>query len=288
MRDRAFALVLASLIPALTAPLAAQTRQVWPSPAASVSLDLGLTQVEVKYHSPAVKGRTIWGGLVPYGEVWRTGANEATTFRVSTAVTVAGHPVPAGTYAFFAIPGKDRWTLILNKEADQWGAFFYKADQDLLRFDVKPEAAPMQERLTYTFDLHGLGDADLVLRWEKLAVRFPIHADVDGIYQAYLADQVKQADASKDPKRMGAYLTDAKYWITRGERLDEAEASLDKAAAIRDSFWTREWRGRLLQKRGHLKEALAEVDKAIALAPAQGAPKEYVDGLRALKAEWSK
>lgn len=285
MRDRAFVLLLPVLA---AAPLGAQVRQVWPSPAASVSLDLGLTQVEVTYHSPGVKGRTIWGGLVPYGEVWRTGANEATTLRFSTAVTVAGHPVPAGTYAFFAIPCKDRWTLILNKEADQWGAFSYKADQDLLRFEVKPEAAPMQERLTYAFDLHDLGDADLVLRWEKLAVRFPIHADVDGLYQAYLVDQVKLADASADPKRMGVYLTDAMYWIKRGERLDEAAASLDKAAAIKDSFWTHEWRGRLLQRQGHVKEALAEVDKAMALAPAQGAPKEYLDELKALKAEWGK
>ncbi len=283
MRDRALILLLA------TAALPAQVLQIRESPAASVSQELGLTKVAINYHRPGVKGRVIWGGLVPYGQVWRTGANEATTFSFSTAVKVAGHEVPAGTYAFFAIPAKDHWTLILNKTADQWGAFSYKSDQDLLRFEVTPGPAPMQEWLDYTLELKDPSTAIATLHWENLRISFPITADVDGIYQAYLADEVKKADASTDSKqRWTVYFVDAKYWIARNQRLDEASASLDKAAALKESFWIYDLRARLLQKQGRVKEDLPLLDQAMALAPKQGAPKEYVDGLASLKAEWSK
>lgn len=283
---RSFVPCTASLVLLAALPAAAQAQQLWESPAASLSQNLGLTKISVSYHRPAVKGRAIWGGLVPYGEVWRTGANEATTISFSTAVKVAGHDVPAGTYAFFAIPGKDSWTLILNKEAEQWGSFFYKADKDQLRFEVKPEAAPMQEWLDYGLDLAGPDTAVLGLRWEKLKVAFPISADVKGLYEAHLADEVKKADASADPKRLGTYLLAAKYWIQRGEKLPEAGALLDKADAVKSTFWSEEWRARLLQKQGRVKEALPYLDKAMADAPAAGAPKEYVEGLVKLKAEW--
>ena len=283
MRDRAFTLLLAA------APLVAQVQQIRESPAASVSQDLGLTHVEITYHRPHVKGRVIWGGLVPYGQVWRAGANEATTISFSTAVKVAGHDVPAGTYGFFAIPGKERWTLILSRNAKQWGAFDYKESEDQLRFEAKPQRGDDEEWLEYSLDLKGRDTALATLAWAKLEVSFPITADVDGVYQAYLADELKKADASTDPKaRWGIYFSDAKYWIGRGEHLDDASAALDKAAAIRESFWVYEWRARLLQKQGHVKEALPQLDKAMALAPGQGAPKEYLAGLAALKAEWSK
>ena len=180
MRDRALAcLLISALTPALTAQEAA--KKVRESPAAAVSQDLGLTKVEIRYHRPAVKGRVLWGGLVPYGQVWRTGANEATTLSFSGPVKVAGHEVPAGTYGFFAIPGKERWTLILSKNAKQWGAFSYKPAEDQLRFEAVPEAAPMQEWLAYTVDLQDQGSATATLHWEKLAVSFPITVDIPNL-----------------------------------------------------------------------------------------------------------
>ena len=276
------------LILAMPAALPAQVQQLWVSPAASVSQNLGLTKIAIDYHRPAVKGRKIWGGLVPYGEPWRTGANDATTIAFSTAVKMAGHEVPAGTYAFFAIPGQESWTLILNKESKQWGAFDYKKDKDLLRFEVKPEAAPMQEWLDYSIELKDRRMANITMRWEKLSLSFPVEAEVDAIYQAYLADEVKKADASADPKRFGTYLAAAKYWILRGERLNDAGPLLDKAEKIKSSFWIDEYRARLLQKQGHVKEALPYLDKAIEAAPKAGAPKGYVDGLVAMKAQWVK
>ncbi|GAB3838539.1 DUF2911 domain-containing protein [Hymenobacter jeollabukensis] len=136
-----------------------------PSPAATATGKAGKANVTVKYSSPAVKGRTIWGGLEPYGKVWRAGANEATTVTFDQPVTVEGKALPAGTYAFFVIPmEKEAWTVIFNKTANQWGAFKYDEKQDALHASVKPrKAASLNERLTYTVESPGL-----VLRWENI------------------------------------------------------------------------------------------------------------------------
>lgn len=176
MRDRALPILLLAV-----ASVAAQAPKVRQSPTASVSQDLGLTHVTITYHRPAVKGRVIWGGLVPYGKVWRAGANEATTITFSGPVKVAGHDVPAGTYAFFAIPDKDHWTLILDKNPKQWGAFSYKPSEDLLRFEVTPSASPMQEWLDYSIELTDQATATVTLHWEKLAVSFPVTAEIPGL-----------------------------------------------------------------------------------------------------------
>lgn len=177
---RTFLMFLASLT-LLTAPVVVafqgnKPKPIQASPAASISQSVGLSTVAIEYHRPAVKGRPIWGALVPYDAVWRTGANEATTIRFSDAVKVEGKDVPAGTYAFFAIPGKDKWTLILNKTAAQWGAFKYSAAEDQLRFDVKPASAPMQEWLRYSIEPSSANSAVVQLAWEKLSVQFTVEA----------------------------------------------------------------------------------------------------------------
>lgn len=162
----------------LTAPvvlaLQGKPKQPQASPAASVSQRVGLTNVEIRYHRPAVKGRAIWGGLVPYDAVWRAGANNATTISFENAVKVAGKDVPAGTYSFFAVPTAKSWTLVLNKTAEQWGAYKYAQAEDLLRFEVQPTEAPMQEWLRYTIEPTGSSSAQVRLAWEKLAVEFSV------------------------------------------------------------------------------------------------------------------
>lgn len=126
--------------------------------------------VVLEYGRPNVKGREIWGGLVPYDKVWRTGANEATTFTVSADVTVEGEKLPAGTYGLFTVPGKDTWVVIFNKVANQWGAFEYDAAQDALRVTVTPK--PSEEPVeTMDFVIDG---SSVVLRWEKLTVPFTV------------------------------------------------------------------------------------------------------------------
>jgi hypothetical protein len=144
------------------------------SPNAGVSQTIGVTEVTISYGRPAVKGRTIWGELVPYGEVWRTGANEATTISFSNDVLIEGKKLAAGTYALFTIPGQDDWTMIFNKTAKQWGAFRHDPAQDALRVDVKPKAAPQEEWMSFSFNGLSGDSAQAVLRWEKLAVSFKI------------------------------------------------------------------------------------------------------------------
>jgi hypothetical protein len=127
-------------------------------------------EVTVDYGRPNVKGREIWGGLVPYGKVWRTGADEATTITLSGDVTVEGKALPAGKYAVFTIPEKDKWTVIFNKTAKQWGAFKYDSGQDALRVTVAPKKADFVESMDFEID-----GPSVVLRWDELAVPVTIN-----------------------------------------------------------------------------------------------------------------
>lgn len=276
------------LLIAAARPAAAQVQQLWDSPAASVSQHLGLSEIKIDYHRPAVKGRTIWGELVPYGQVWRAGANDATTITLTTAVRVAGKEVPAGTYAFFVLPEKDHFTLILNKNARQWGSYFYKAADDQLRFDVKPQTAPHEEWLSYQLELKDRGTVLFSMHWDKLQVSFPIEADVERIYRDHLTLELAKADQAPTSKdSFTTYFLAAKYWINQGTQLDQAAAYLDKAGRIDKNFWYYEWRARLLQKQGKVQEALPLLTQAKALAAGK-APQAYIDGLDVLKGQWTK
>ena len=250
------------------------------SPGATVRQTVGVTDVEIRYHRPAVKGRTLWGGLVPYGEVWRLGANEATTIRFADAVKVAGRDVPAGTYGFFAIPGPERWTLILNKQPEQWGAYFYKPEQDLLRFEVKPEPGPATEWMTFDLTPAGRGKVLVDFAWDKLRFSVPVEVDVDRVvwskYDAVLADPKADWDD---------YLTATKFALEREQRLPEAMAWIEKSISLQESFWNYETKARLLHHDGRTAEALPLIDKALVLAKGK-APQGYLDGLEATKREW--
>ena len=144
------------------------------SPAGSASGAAGAAKVTIEYHRPSVRGREIWGGLVPYGQVWRLGANEATTITFSAPVKVEGKDVPAGTYALFAIPGKDKWTFIVNKNAKQWGAFKYQQSDDLLRFDVAPQAGNAVETMTFTVVSKAPASASVEMEWAKVKTAFNV------------------------------------------------------------------------------------------------------------------
>lgn len=144
------------------------------SPKAEVMQTVGFTDIRIIYSRPGIKGRTIWGKLVPYDAVWRAGANEATKITFSTDVTVEGKKLKKGSYSFFAIPGKNEWTLIFNKVADQWGAFEYNESDDALRVKVKTEKAIWQEWLSYTINKATDTSAVIRLEWEKIKIPFKI------------------------------------------------------------------------------------------------------------------
>ena len=149
-------------------------KEVRISPKAEIMQQVGFTDVHIIYSRPGVKGRTIWGKLVPYDAVWRAGANEATKITFSTDVTIEGKKLKKGSYSFFAIPGKNEWTIIFNKVADQWGAFEYNESEDALRVKVKTEKASWQEWLSYTINKVSDTSAVIRLEWEKLKVPFKV------------------------------------------------------------------------------------------------------------------
>jgi hypothetical protein len=144
------------------------------SPKAEVMQTVGFTDVSIVYSRPGVKGRSIWGKLVPYDAVWRAGANEATKITFSTDVTIEGKKLKKGSYSFFVIPSKNEWTLIFNKVADQWGAFEYNESEDVLRVKVKTEENSWQEWLAYTISKTSDTTAVIRLEWEKLRVPFKV------------------------------------------------------------------------------------------------------------------
>jgi hypothetical protein len=153
-------------------------KEVRLSPKAEIMQQVGLTDVKISYGRPGVKGRTIWGKLVPYDAVWRAGANEATKITFSSDVVIEGKKLKKGSYSFFTIPGKKEWTIIFNKVADQWGAFEYNESQDALRIKVKPEKGNWQEWLAYTISKVTDTSAIIRLEWEKLRVPFKVEVSL--------------------------------------------------------------------------------------------------------------
>jgi hypothetical protein len=164
---RMFSLVPVFLL--LLSVTACAQNQTKPSPPASTELKAGDATIKINYSAPSVKGRVIWGKLVPYGEVWRTGANEATVFETDKDIKVEGKTLAAGKYSLFTIPGEKEWVIIFNKNPKQWGAYSYKAADDVLRVTVKPAESEMNE----VFKIDG-GNGRVIILWEKLAVPFNV------------------------------------------------------------------------------------------------------------------
>ncbi len=146
------------------------------SPKAFVGQTVGYTDIVIKYGRPGVKERKLWGELVPYNEVWRTGANEATTIEFSSDVKLNGHKVPAGKYSLFTIPTENEWIIIINKVDKQWGAFKYDEKEDLLRFKVKPQPNKFVERLNFSFSYIGPYTANIIFEWARLNVSFEVNS----------------------------------------------------------------------------------------------------------------
>jgi Tfp pilus assembly protein PilF len=157
----------------------------------AVTQRIGITDITISYSRPLVKGRPIWGKLVPYNEVWRTGANENTTIRFTDDVSIEGKPLAKGVYALFTIPGENEWTVIFSKVHTAWGSFTYSQADDVLRVTVKPQTTEPQEALAFDFDDVKADSAVATLRWEKVAVPFKIDVNVHDIVQASLHNQLQ-------------------------------------------------------------------------------------------------
>jgi hypothetical protein len=250
------------------------------SPAASVSQDLGISTVKIDYHRPGVKGRKIWGGLVPFGQVWRAGANEATTITFSDPVQVDGHPLAAGSYAFFAIPGPDQWTLIFNRTARQWGAFSYQASKDALRVQAQPRPAPREEWLAYSIRVAGPDSLRVELAWDTLAVGFDVALAAHDRYWAYL----QQTLAGAGPEEWQPLDQAAAYCLGSDSHLDQGLAWVERSIQLKPGYRNLSLKARLLKRAGRTGEALALLDQALAANP----PGNALEELQGLRTEWMK
>ena len=274
-------LSLAAAASFLAAALSAQIDLPRPSPKASVSQFVGVTEITIRYSSPGVKGRQIWGELVPYGEVWRTGANENTTISVSTPFTLAGKELPAGTYGLQTIPTTGDWTVILSKDADLWGAFNYKPENDALRFQATPQTvADSHERMEFSFEDTSDTAATVVLRWEKLRVPFKVTVETGKL----VLDQVQRKVRWQDPYQA------ANYCIQNDTCQDEASRWLDASIALQETFTNLRAKALLLGKKGDKKGAAAYGDRALAAAKTAAQPPnpQQVKDLEASVADWKK
>jgi Protein of unknown function (DUF2911) len=158
---------------------------------AQVSQRIGITDITISYHRPLVNDRKIWGNLVPYGQVWRAGANINTTITFSDPVTIEGKPLAAGTYGLHMIPNENEWTVIFSNNSTSWGSFTYKESEDALRVNVKPATADMHNALTYDFDQVKPDSTVVELEWEKVAVPFRVAVDVHPVVEASLQKQLR-------------------------------------------------------------------------------------------------
>lgn len=229
------------------------------SPMATTSQVVGLAKVDVTYSRPSVNDRTVWGELVPYGEVWRTGANEATTFEISHDAKIDGKPLAAGKYALFTIPNKDSWTLIFNKEAEQWGAFQYKEGEDALRVEVKPRSIDHVEMFTVAFFDVDSDSAEVHLHWAEVGVPFTVEFDTPSI-------AIEQArEDAKDASQGRTMWNWANYFLQEEEHLEEALGWATTVADQNESYWTRSLQARLQAANGQTEAAMTTAKKAMEL-----------------------
>lgn len=231
------------------------------SPSCSIKQRVGLTDIQVEYSRPSVKGRQIFGGLVPYGKVWRTGANSATKLVFSTDVTLNGHSIPAGTYALMTIPGKDEWTIIINKGSEQWGAYKYDEKSDVVRFTVKPKDI-VRSHETFAIEINDIRDdaAELDLVWDSTKVPVEIKVDYVDKLKAQI-DSVMKSDAEKKP-----YFQAAQFYLNHGGDLKEAKQWIDSAVAERDVFYINYVKAQILEKLGDKQGALTAAKHSTELA----------------------
>jgi tetratricopeptide (TPR) repeat protein len=248
----------------LTQPIFAQRELTMPeaSPAATVIQRIGLTDITISYHSPQVKGRAVWGDLVPYNEVWRAGANENTVITFSTDVKVEGKNLPAGTYGLHMIPTQKEWTIIFNKNAYAWGSYFYDQKEDALRVTVNTKPANMQEWLSYTFSSIEPESVTALLRWEKLAVPVKITIDVNEMVYKNMQKELTNINGFF----WEGYNQAAAFCLQKNIHLDQAMVWADRSIEIQKNFTNLNTKSKLLAKEGKQADADALKTEALKIA----------------------
>lgn len=231
------------------------------SPKATLKTKVGLTEVQIEYSRPGLKGRNekIFGELIPYGEVWRTGANESSKITFKDKVSIKGQELPAGTYALYTIPGKDEWTVIFSNKTELWGNSGYQAEDDALRVQVKPSTIPYPKE-TFTIDFSGYtnNSAKLTISWDNTEIAVPVETEVDANVMAQI-----EAAMSVNPT---TYFQAASYYFQNGKDLNQALQWVNQALEKREHFVFYNLKSKILAQQKEYKEAIKAAEKSKALA----------------------
>jgi hypothetical protein len=255
-------LLIATLCFALCSVQAQQLRTPAASPSQTIKQEMGLGTIELSYSRPGIKGRKIFGDLVPYNKVWRTGANGATTLTFSDEVTIGGTKIPAGKYGLLTIPDKNSWTIIITKQTNVTSPAAYKQEEDVVRVQVKPAALKEPvETFTIQFADVKSNSCALQIMWEKTAVTLPISTDVDTKVMAQINEVMSKEEGNKP------YFGAAMYYLENGKDLSKALEWFNKAVEQSPkAFWVWHQYANCLAKLGKKDEAVKAANKSIELA----------------------
>ena len=237
------------------------------SPSTTLSQTLGLTKITLDYSRPSVKGRKIFGDLVPYGKVWRTGANKITSIKFDDEVYVHGAVMKAGSYGLYTIPGKNEWTIIFNRDDKQWGAYGYDINKDVIRFNVQPiQPQEFTEKMTIDFVEFTPTSTELSIKWESTEVRFKIEQrGVDEKIMAEIAEKTAKPDATTD-----TYFSAADFYYQKGVNLDQALTWANKVVEKEKEYWTYQLVARIAAKQNNCAIAIPNAEKSMELAKKAG------------------
>jgi hypothetical protein len=253
-----------------------------PSPTGKVEQKVGLTNIVITYSRPSVKGRVIFGDLVPFGEVWRTGANKATSISFSSDVKIGGKDIMAGTYSLFTIPNAQEWTIIINKNTELWGSDDYKQEEDVVRIMAKPIVNNLTESMTFTIDNVDTKKADISLAWDKVKVSFPIEVEFDVQAMDNIKAKIEEAEDA-----FSIYNGAARYYIENNKDVKQALEWAQKSVNMKAEFWNLLTLARAQAANGMYKQAIETANKSKAKsieAKNTAYEKRANDGI----AEWTK
>ena len=255
-----------------------QLRTPRPSPDATVTQIVGVTEVKIDYSSPGVKERKIWGELVPFGEIWRTGANQATTITFDNAVKINGTELPAGTYGIHTIPNESEWEFIFSNDTKIDGSSDFNKDNEILRVKAKPEEHHFMERMTFLFT--DVTDKSVIvnLLWDELKVSFNIETNTNELFLSNAREQLSWSPTFQA----------AQFCLNANINLEEALKWVEASCLMSEVYWNTRVKAQIQNKLGMKNESIATMEKAIALgSKMEEAPFDY-DNMKKMLEDWKK
>jgi len=275
---RKTALIVFSIIILSVISFAQDFRAPRPSPDATVSQYVGITKITVDYSSPAVKDRKIWGELVPFGQVWRTGANEATTITFSDAVSVNGNELVAGTYGIHCVPNANEWEIIFSKDTPVDGSSTFDPKKEVLRIKVKPEESYFMERMTFLFTDVTNNSGNVALVWEKLKVSFKVEVKTQDL----------TLQKARDNFKGNQLMAGATYCLDNNINLEEGFKWIQASSLINENYFNTRILAQYYGKMNKKSEAISTMEKAIELGSKMPTAPFDFDRMKQMLADWKK